>query len=324
MLTITLITAIGVVALPNIRISSLAILRTVAISLVISIFTLTPTFSFNMDNNIVNIFNGLVVFDSISIFTNYFLFIFGAIAISFWTINISGKETPISISLLILFSLIGSIFIVSSNDIITLILAVELQSFAVYAITASYRSREGSTHAGILYFLLGGLSSAIILLGIMIIFSITGLTSFNDIHSIISGGSNDIVLIGAIIMMIGFLFKIASAPFHYWAPDVYDRVPTGITIWISIIPKIAIIGFILRIRINYIDIPSWVSLLLISAIISLIIGSIVGLSQIRIKRLLAYSTISHVGFILIAISCGNFIGIFSFWFYLGNIHLQDY
>jgi NADH-ubiquinone oxidoreductase chain 2 len=161
-------------------------------------------------------------------------------------------------SLILLFSTLGSSLLLSSGNLLSMYLSVELQSFGVYILATIYRNSESSTSAGLKYFLLGGLSSCLILLGCVLIYSYTGLIHFEDIYSLITaGGSIDsnvtglsalhVVLshpsleLGLILIFIGFLFKIAASPFHNWAPDVYNDVPTIVTTWLSIMPKIAII-----------------------------------------------------------------------------------
>ncbi|GAA5993131.1 hypothetical protein JCM5350_004655 [Sporobolomyces pararoseus] len=213
--------------------------------------------------------------------------------------------------------------------------AIELQSFAVYILAALYRNNESATAAGLKYFLLGALSSALILLGSSLIYGYTGLTNLDAISSLLSVSSSvdsvtQGVVLGLVIMTVGFLFKIASAPFHNWAPDVYDGVPTIVTTWLAVMPKISI--FVLLLTLNSCVAPCvseglgltfgdvtvnvWQALLLVCSLLSLIIGTVVGLAQFRIKRLLAYSTISHVGFMLLALAVSGQESIDGFLFYL--------
>lgn len=257
-------------------------------------------------------------------------------------------------SLITLFSVLGSSFLISSCDLLSMYLSIELQSFGLYILATIYRESGSATSAGLKYFLLGGLSSCIILLGTGILYGVTGLTDLNSIYSIISvfssmpsGSSmlNDTLFnyynltenlnlglsLGFIFIIVGFLFKIAAAPFHNWAPSVYDESPTNVTIWLTIMPKIAILLFLLEIYGN-ISVPLNVELMesdltltpglalknifLLSSLLSLIIGTVVGLAQIKIKRLFAYSTISHVGFLLLALSIKTEQATESFLFYL--------
>nr|YP_009710808.1 NADH dehydrogenase subunit 2 [Macrolepiota fuliginosa]QFZ98757.1 NADH dehydrogenase subunit 2 [Macrolepiota fuliginosa] len=251
-------------------------------------------------------------------------------------------------SLIVLFSSLGSCLLISSFDLISLYISIELQSFGLYVLSTLYRDSESSTKAGLKYFLLGGLSSCIILLGCGIIYSYTGLTNFESIYSIISTSNsliycpgqdllnNSVSLsysfavqglsLGLILIFIGFLFKIAAAPLHNWSPDVYDEVPTIVTIWLTIIPKISILVLLLELQYYGFTIITsdallasgqlLKNLLLISSLLSLLIGTVVGLAQTRIKRLLAYSTISHIGFILLALAINSESSIDSLIFYI--------
>jgi NADH-ubiquinone oxidoreductase chain 2 len=232
--------------------------------------------------------------------------------------------------MIVVFTTIGASFLVSSTDLVSLYLAIELQSFAVYILAALYRNNESATAAGLKYFLLGALSSALILLGSSLIYGYTGLTNLDAISSLLSVSSSSDsvaqgVILGLVIMTVGFLFKIASAPFHNWAPDVYDGVPTIVTTWLAVMPKISI--FVLLLTLNSltdglglsfgdITVNVWQALLLVCSLFSLIIGTVVGLAQFRIKRLLAYSTISHVGFMLLALAVSGQESIDAFLFYL--------
>jgi NADH-ubiquinone oxidoreductase chain 2 len=256
-------------------------------------------------------------------------------------------------SLIVLFSTLGASLLVSSADLISMYLSIELQSFGVYILSTLYRDSESSTSAGLKYFLLGGLSSCLILLGAGLIYSYTGLTNFESIYSIVSVSDSQSITqglsLGLIIIIVGFLFKIAAAPLHNWSPDVYDDTPTIVTIWLTIMPKISIIIFLLELHsqigiignnVSITEVIGGVSsiqthlfsnggkiiaentvyvlknLLLISSLLSLIIGTVVGLAQSRIKRLLAYSTISHIGFILLALAINSEQSIDSLIFYI--------
>lgn len=153
---------------------------------------------------------------------------------------------------MILFTTIGASLLLSSSDLVSIYLSIELQSFAVYILATLYRNSESATAAGLKYFLLGGLSSALILLGTALIYSYTGLTQFESIYVLTSvAGNNDYLValvFGLVLIGIGFLFKVAAAPLHNWAPDVYDGTPTVVTAWLSTIPKISIFVFLLELQ----------------------------------------------------------------------------
>jgi NADH-ubiquinone oxidoreductase chain 2 len=266
-----------------------------------------------------------------------FIFVVGGLILLPWASSanttLTGESVRPTIAeypMIVVFTTIGASFLVSSTDLVSLYLAIELQSFAVYILAALYRNNESATAAGLKYFLLGALSSALILLGSSLIYGYTGLTNLDAISSLLSVStpSDSVtqgVVLGLVIMTVGFLFKIASAPFHNWAPDVYDGVPTIVTTWLAVMPKISI--FVLLLTLNSltegvglsfgdITVNVWQALLLVCSLFSLIIGTVVGLAQFRIKRLLAYSTISHVGFMLLALAVSGQESIDAFLFYL--------
>lgn len=259
---------------------------------------------------------------------------------------------PINYSILVLFCTLGASLLISCSDLISMYLSIELQSFSLYVLSTLYKNSELATSAGLKYFLLGGLSSCLILFGAGLIYAYTGLTNFESIYSFLSIYSIEVnnnllhniypilseeystsIFLGFIFIFVGFLFKIAAAPFHNWSPDVYDDTPTIVTIWLTLIPKISILILLLELHIH-VDLIDQLSLfnqlnlfsfnidtitknlLLISSLLSLIIGSVVGLAQNRIKRLLAYSTISHIGYILLALGIYTEQSIDSFIFYI--------
>jgi NADH-ubiquinone oxidoreductase chain 2 len=258
----------------------------------------------------------------------------------------------INYSIIVLFSSLGASLLISCSDLISMYLSIELQSFSLYVLSTLYRDSESSTSAGLKYFLIGALASCLILFGAGLLYAYTGLTNFESIYSLVSiyyievnnnfiefiypffskelSGS---IFLGIIFIFVGFLIKISAAPFHNWSPDVYDDTPTIVTIWLTIIPKISILILLLDLylHIDLIDQLTLFSklngfklnieevikyLLLITSLFSLIIGSVVGLAQNRIKRLLAYSTISHIGFILLALAIHTKQSIDSFIFYI--------
>lgn len=231
--------------------------------------------------------------------------------------------------LIILFIITGAIFLMSTNDLVSIFLAIELQSYGLYILSTIYRNSELSTTGGLIYFLLGGLSSCFILLGTGLIYANTGSTNLDNLYiitSISDLSSLDLwykpyyINLSLIIFTVGFLFKISAAPFHFWSPDVYDAIPTIVTIFVAIIAKISIFILLLQIvHYTYNDFGegmNWTFILLMSSLFSLIIGTIVGLTQFRIKRLYAYSTISHVGFILLALAISSVESTQAFLFYL--------
>lgn len=247
--------------------------------------------------------------------------------------NKTGEQFRIiEYALIIMFIISGAVFLISTGDLISVFLSIELQSYGLYILSTLYRDSESATASGLTYFLLGGLSSCFILLGSGLLYANSGSTSLDNIYIITTitelgeyGWSHNTVFqqynlnLALIIMFVGFLFKVSAAPFHFWSPDVYDGIPTIVTTYVAIVAKISIFAFFLEL-VYYTDYYyfgfSWKTILLVSSLLSLIIGSVLGLTQFRIKRLFAYSTISHVGFILLALSIGSVESIQSFVFYL--------
>jgi NADH-ubiquinone oxidoreductase chain 2 len=374
MIFISILTLIVAKALPslNIKLSPVYFTRISAI-----IFLYAGALSFNTlyiqsIGSGIGIYSGLFHVTQVSQLIEVFLLVIGSLILIAWPLiqntgNISKIVNSYSTdySLIVLFSTLGSCLLISCSDLISMYLSIELQSFGLYILSTLYRESESSTSAGLKYFLLGGLSSCIILLGSGLIYAYTGLTNFESIYSLISVCEYNYIVqglsLGLILIVVGFLFKIAAAPLHNWSPDVYDDTPTIVTIWLTIMPKIAILILLLElytqignivgettIIINtsgYAEIIQNLNLstisnisnitsqsinkifgensmyilknlLLISSLLSLIIGTVVGLAQTRIKRLLAYSTISHIGFILLALAINTEQSIDSLIFYI--------
>ena len=244
--------------------------------------------------------------------------------------------------LILLFIITGAIFLVSTSDLVSIFLSIELQSYGLYLLSTLYRNSELATSGGLTYFLLGGLSSCFILLGTSLLYANSGTTNLDGVYVItsLSDIGNDstanilywyksyYINFSLLILSVGFLFKVSAAPFHFWSPDVYDAIPTIVTTFVAIVAKISIFIFFLEL-VHYTSNSlfafqfSWTSSLLVSSLLSLIIGTVVGLTQFRIKRLFAYSTISHVGFILLALSINSIESIQAFIFYLMQYSISN-
>jgi len=258
-------------------------------------------------------------------------------------INKMGEQFQIiEYPLILLFIITGAIFLVSTSDLVSIFLSIELQSYGLYLLSTIYRNSEQATSGGLTYFLLGGLSSCFILLGTGLLYANSGTTNLDGIYVITSlsdlANDNSSNLIygyksyyinsSLLILSVGFLFKVSAAPFHFWSPDVYDAIPTIVTTFVAIVAKISIFVFLLEL-VHYTSNSlfnfqfTWTTTLLVSSLLSLIIGTVVGLTQFRIKRLFAYSTISHVGFILLALSINSIESIQSFIFYLMQYSISN-
>lgn len=239
--------------------------------------------------------------------------------------NKNGEQFRITeYALIIVFIMCGGIFLISTGDLISVFLCIELQSYGLYILSTLYRDSESSTASGLTYFLLGGLSSCFILLGSGLLYANSGTTNLDNLYMIYSMSEDGLTWynpffmdLGLIIFLVGFLFKISAAPFHFWSPDVYDGVPTVVTTYIAIVPKISIIALFIDLISHMESIAhSWKIIFILSSFLSFIIGSVLGLTQYRIKRLFAYSTISHVGFILLGLCTDSIESIQACIFYI--------
>jgi NADH-quinone oxidoreductase subunit N len=222
---------------------------------------------------------------------------------------------------LILFSTIGMMIMASAGDLIVLYLGLELMALSTYVLAGFIRHKARSSEAALKYFLLGAFSSGFLLYGISLVYGLTGTTDIKSIAAFISesGLSNNLSLTLSIIFLtVAFGFKIAAAPFHMWAPDVYEGAPTSVTAFMSVGPKAA--GFAVLGRVFMIAFASvkvdWVTILIPVSILTMAIGNIVALSQTNIKRMLAYSSIAHAGYALLGIIAANNEGLASMMNYL--------
>ena len=228
-------------------------------------------------------------------------------------LNILKIEYPI----LILCSILGMMVMISSNDLILFYLGLELQSLALYVLASFNRDNVLSSESGLKYFVLSALSSGLLLYGCSLIYGFSGSTNFNYI----ANSSSDIefgVIFGLVFIIVGLAFKISAVPFHMWAPDVYQGSPTSVTYFFAALPKIAALSVFIRFLytpfINLID--QWQSILVFISIASMIFGAIAAIGQTNLKRLIAYSSIGHMGYALAGLASGTNQGIQSSVIYI--------
>ena len=227
----------------------------------------------------------------------------------FLSIKLKNFEIPV----LLLFSTLGMMLMISANNLMSMYLAIELQSLALYVAAAIKRDSLSSAESGVKYFILGALSSGILLYGMSLVYGFTGSMNFNSINMVISENENlNLGLIfGLVFVLVGLAFKVSAVPFHMWTPDVYEGAPNSITAFFAIVPKIAAVALIYRFCLvpfanSYSD---WAQIITFLSIASMFLGGIAAIAQSNIKRLLAYSSIGHVGYILIALVAANNDGI---------------
>lgn len=249
-------------------------------------------------------FNGMVALDGFSTFVNALLLISGllGVALAYGYVKRMGIERGEYYTLL-LFSVVGMMLMAQATDLIVVFLALELLSIPLYVLAAFSRPKTDSEEAGLKYFLLGAFSSGFLVYGIALIFGATQSTNiFAIVESASTSTSNLLLTIGAALLLIGFGFKVAAVPFHMWTPDVYQGAPTAVTAFMSSGAKIA--GFAALLRVFATAFPSLAAdmtdVLWVLSAATMIVGNVVAISQTDIKRLLAYSSIAHAGYILMA------------------------
>ena len=224
--------------------------------------------------------------------------------------------------LLILSAVIGMFLMVSSNDLIGLYLGIELQSLSLYVLASIDRESEKSTESGVKYFVLGALSSGLFLYGCSILYGFTGSTNYYIISESLKISTNIPILFGIIFVIIGLAFKISAVPFHMWSPDVYQGSPTSVTSFFALAPKIAGLGAIIRIL--YICFENiymeWKAVIIFISIASMLLGAFAAIGQTNLKRLMAYSSISHIGYVLASLTTNTKDGVISAISYL-NIYI---
>ncbi len=267
------------------------------------------------------IFNGFFIVDSFGSFLKSLILIGAGLIIYFYlTINNSQSLRRPEFSIIFLIAVVGMLLMISSNDLLSLFMSMELQSLSLYILVSFSRDDFISSEAGVKYFIIGSLSTCIFLFGTSLIYGLVGSTSFNEISLFMSElySTPTMLIVGLIFILVSLSLKISAAPFHMWTPDVYQGAPSIVTTLLSTLPKIAAFGVLIRILVYPFGeiIVDWGKILIILSITSMLIGSLGALLQTDLKRLMAYSTINHVGFILMALIPGSEDGITSICIYL--------
>ena len=219
-----------------------------------------------------------------------------------------------------LFGLVGMMVMVSAASMLTIYLGLELLSLSLYAMVALNRDSLRSTEAAMKYFVLGAIASGMLLYGISMIYGITGTLDLQQIKATIPnlGSDNLILVFGLVFVVVGLAFKLGAVPFHMWIPDVYDGAPTAVVMYVSSAPKLAAFAMIMRFLVGGLEpmFHSWQEMLIILAILSMGLGNVIAIAQTSLKRMLAYSTISHMGFFLLGIISNSGNGYSSSMFYV--------
>ena len=272
----------------------------------------------NQPNETSKIFDDSYIIDRLSIFMKVLTLLFCTFVLLsskdyVKNNNIDKIEYPI----IILASILGMILMISSYDLIIFYLGLELQSLCLYILASFKREDERSTEAGLKYFVLSALASGLLLYGCSLIYGFTGSTNF-EIISTNLGKANTGTVFGIVFIMVGLAFKVSAVPFHMWTPDVYEGSPTSVTSFFALIPKIAAITVFIRFMyVPFIDVfNQWQTIVIFLSIASMILGAVAAIGQNNIKRLMAYSSIGHMGYALAGLATGTNEGIQSTIIYL--------
>ena len=287
------------------------------LSIIFLIFTLALIINYPPQSN-VNLFNDSYKIDYFSSFMKILTMCAGIFVLitSSRYLKIF-KIFKIEYSILILCSILGMMAMISANDLIVFYIGLELQSLALYVLASFNRDQVKSSEAGLKYFVLSALSSGLLLYGCSLIYGFTGSTNFITISENINSAQFGLTF-GIVFILVGLAFKISAVPFHMWAPDVYEGSPTSVTLFFATVPKIAALTVFIRFLyvpfINMID--QWQIIIVFLSIASMIFGAVAAIGQKNLKRLVAYSSIGHMGFALAGVSSGTNEGIQSSIIYI--------
>lgn len=258
-------------------------------------------------------YGGLLVADAFSRFSQILILAGAALAIIL-SLDFNRQEEGLArfeFPILILFATVGMMIMVAATNFMTLYLGLELQSLALYVIAAFARDSLRSAEAGLKYFVLGSLASGLLLYGMSLTYGFSGSTDFGHIaQALISGTPSAGLIIGMVFVLSGLVFKVAAVPFHMWSPDVYEGAPSSVTALLGSAPKVAALALLLRVMAGPFGhlLPQWQLLVEIIAIASLIVGALAPIVQTNIKRLIAYSSIGHIGYALMGLAAGTASG----------------
>jgi len=265
-------------------------------------------------------FSGMFSADSFSSYMKL-LVLMGAFAALYMSISPLEQDdiNKPEFSLLVLLAVVGMMLMISANDLMSLYMAVELQSLPLYVVAAMRTNSLRSSEAGLKYFLLGALSSGMLLYGASLVYGFAGTTSFDGISAAVATGALPVVfVIGMVFMICGIAFKISAAPFHMWTPDVYEGSPTPVTALFAIAPKVAAMALMMRLTYGAFGpiAVEWSQVLIALSIASMVIGAFGAIMQTDIKRMMAYSSIAHMGYALAGLAAGSHAGVLGVMIYM--------
>lgn len=263
--------------------------------------------------------NGLFIHDGFAIFVKFLLLGAAALALMLASGWVAGR--PFEYVVLVLFSVFGMMLMVSANDLISLYMGLEAASLALYVLASFDRDHPKSAESGLKYFILGALASGMMLFGMSLVYGFSGTTSFEQLASLLAASNGAVtkgLMLGMVLMIVGFCFKLSAVPFHMWAPDVYEGAPTPVTAFFATAPKIAAAALFGRVLLQpFGDLTdAWQPIVMFVSMASMLGGALGAMRQTNIKRLLAYSSISHAGFVLMGLCAASVSGVQAMLVYL--------
>jgi NADH-quinone oxidoreductase subunit N len=267
---------------------------------------------------------GVVTADNFSLFVNLVLVVVGILTVLFSSETLERDGLPVGeYYALMLFALVGMMLMGQATDLLLIFLALETMSIAVYVLTGLRRDQTNATEAAFKYFLLGAFASSFFLYGIAFIYGATGTTRLEQAGAAIAAqsmSSSPMLLLAVGLLVVGFAFKIAAVPFHMWSPDAYEGAPAVVTGFMSTGVKAAAVAAFARVFLSALApmVADWTPVLWAIAVLTMVVGTVVGVSQTSLKRMLAYSSIAHAGYLLVAIVAANEVGKASLLFYLAS------
>ncbi|MFK7869027.1 MAG: NADH-quinone oxidoreductase subunit NuoN [Roseobacter sp.] len=265
-------------------------------------------------------FNGMLMLDGFSRFAKVMILVSAAAVLIMSegymrTRNLLRFEYPLLITL----AAVGMMVMVSANDLMALYMGLELQSLALYVVASLRRDSVKSTEAGLKYFVLGALSSGLLLYGASLVYGYTGTTLFSGIIETAQAGEVSIgLLLGLVFLISGMAFKVSAVPFHMWTPDVYEGAPTPITAFFATAPKVAAMGLFARVLHDAFGnaVADWSQVVALLSVMSMFLGAVAAIGQTNIKRLMAYSSIAHMGYALMGLAAGSVLGVQAMLIYM--------
>ncbi|WP_207478834.1 NADH-quinone oxidoreductase subunit NuoN [Arenibaculum pallidiluteum] len=264
--------------------------------------------------------SGLFVMDRFGVFMKLLVLLGSALTLILSMTYVEREQmSRVEYPVLIVLSTTGMLMMVSANDLISLYVGLETQSLAAYVIAAFRRDSARSSEAGLKYFVLGALSSGMLLYGSSLVYGFAGSTGFDRLAAVLAAGSVSTgLLVGLVFVAAGVAFKLSAVPFHMWTPDVYEGSPTSVTAFFAVAPKVAAVALFVRLLIEPFGslVEQWRQIVWFMSVGSMLLGSFAAIGQSNIKRLMAYSSIGHVGYALVGLAAGSELGVRGVMFYL--------